>query len=88
VVKAAKKREVHRYVLSAKNKNKALWKLIYKESCNNQQNCNIIINAGEKIVTNPQIVSDRFNIFFTEVIEDLLSQKQLPQASEKIKIPD
>jgi hypothetical protein len=42
VVKEAKKKEVHRFVLSAKNK--ALWKLINKESGNSQQNCNIIIN--------------------------------------------
>jgi hypothetical protein len=59
--------------LSAKNKNKALWKLINKESGNSQQNCNIIINYGENIIANPQIVSDRFNTFFTEVIEELLS---------------
>jgi hypothetical protein len=57
--------------LSAKNKNKALWKLINKEYGNSQQNCNIIINDGENIITNPQIVSDRFNTFFTEVIEEL-----------------
>jgi hypothetical protein len=60
--------------LSAKNKNKALWKLINKESGNSQQNCDIKINDGENIITNPQIVSDRFNTFFTEVIEELLSQ--------------
>jgi hypothetical protein len=34
----------------------------------------IINNTGEDIITNPQIVSDRFNIFFTEIIEDLLFQ--------------
>jgi hypothetical protein len=48
--------------------------LINKESGNSQQNCNIIINGGENILTNPQIVSDRFNTFFTKVIEELLSQ--------------
>jgi hypothetical protein len=37
-------------------------------------NCSIIINDGENIITNPQIVSDRFNTFFQEVIEELLSQ--------------
>jgi outer membrane lipoprotein-sorting protein len=53
VVREAKKKEVDTYVLSAKNKNKALWKLINKESGNSQQNCNIIINDGENIITNP-----------------------------------
>jgi hypothetical protein len=62
------------YVFCAKNKNKSLWKLINKESGNSQLNCNIIINYGEKIITNPQTVSDRFNTFFAEVIEALLSQ--------------
>jgi hypothetical protein len=27
-----------------------------------------------KIITNPQTITERFNIYFTEVIEDLLSQ--------------
>jgi hypothetical protein len=73
VVKEAKKKEVDRYVLSKK---KTMWKLINKESGNLQQNCNIIVNDGENIITNPQIVSDRFNTFFTEVIEELLSQNK------------
>jgi hypothetical protein len=64
VVKEAKKKEADRYVLSSRNKNKALWKLINKESRKAQQTCNIVINIGDKTITNPQIVSDRFNIFF------------------------
>jgi len=48
--------------------------LINKETDNSQQICSIINNAGDDIITNPQTVSDRFNIFFTEIIEDLLSQ--------------
>jgi hypothetical protein len=74
VVKEAKKKEVDRYVLSVKNKNKVLWKLINKDSGNSQQNCNIVINDGENIITNSQIVSDRFNTLFTYVIKELLSQ--------------
>ena len=72
VVKEAKKKDADRYVSSFSNKNKALWKLINKESGKSQQNCNIIIKTGNKLITNPQIVSDRFNIFCTEVIKDLL----------------
>jgi hypothetical protein len=33
----------------------------------------MITNAGDAIITNAQIASDRFNIFFTEVTEDLIS---------------
>ena len=41
VVKEAKKKDADRYVSSFSNKNKALWKLINKESGKSQQNCNI-----------------------------------------------
>jgi hypothetical protein len=32
---------------------------------------NIIINNAAKIITNPQTITERFNIYFTEVTEDL-----------------
>jgi len=75
VVTEAKKKEADRYVLSSKNKNKVLWKLINRETGKTQQACNIVINIRDKTITNPQIVSDSFNTFFIEVIDDLLSQK-------------
>jgi len=58
---------------SAENKNTALWKVINKESGNSQRVPNIIINTRVKIITNPQIITKRFTIYFTEVTEDLLS---------------
>jgi hypothetical protein len=73
VIKEAKRREADRLSLSAKNKNKTLQKIINKEIGNSHQVSNIIINTGVKIITNPQIITDRFNIYFTEVIKDLLS---------------
>jgi len=54
-----------------------MWKLINRESGKTQQACNVVINIRDKTITNPQIESDRFNTFFTEVI-DLLSQKNQP----------
>jgi hypothetical protein len=74
VIKEAKRREADRLILSAKNKNKALWKIINKEIGNSHHVANIIINTGVKIITNPQVITKRFNIYFTEVIEDLLSE--------------
>jgi hypothetical protein len=74
VVKEAK-RKSSTNVLSAKNKNKALWNLIDKESAKTHQICKSLINAREEIITNPQIVSERFNIF-RKVVEDLLSQSK------------
>ena len=64
VVKEAKKKEIDRFVLSAKKKkNKALLKLINKGTGNCWHMCDTIINTGDDIITNRQIVSDKFNIF-------------------------
>ena len=57
-----------------KTKNKALWKIINKEIGNSHHVSNIIINTGVEIMKNPQIITERLNIYFSEVIEDLLSQ--------------
>jgi len=53
VITEAKKSEAHKTILSATNKNKMLWKLVNKETGNSQQRPNIIINTGDKIITNP-----------------------------------
>ena len=62
VVIEGKKKEADRYVLSSKNKNKSLWKLINREIGKTQKTCDII-NIRDKIITNLQIVSDQFNTF-------------------------
>jgi len=67
LIKEAKRREADRLILSAKNKNKALWKIMNKEIGNSHHVSNITINAGAKIITNPQTITERFNIYFTEV---------------------
>jgi hypothetical protein len=74
VIKEAKRREADKHILSAKNKNKALQKTLNKETGNSQRVPNIIINTEEKIITNPQIITEKFNVYFTEVNEYLLSQ--------------
>jgi len=57
VIKEAKWAEVDRLILSAKNKNKALWNIINKETGNSQRLSNITINTVGKIITNPQITT-------------------------------
>jgi hypothetical protein len=84
--KKAKKKDIDRFILSVKNKNKALWKLTNKETGNSQQTCNIIINNRDNIITNPQIVSDRFHIFFEEVIQDLLSQNNCHCIKQNLQV--
>jgi len=74
VIKEVKRREADRLILSAKNKNKALWKTINKETDNSQRVPSIIIKTENKIISNPQIITEKFDIYFTEVTEDLLSQ--------------
>ena len=65
VVIEAKKRGRH-YILSSRNKNKALRKLIKREPGKSQQTFNIGINIGNKTITVPQLVADRFNTFFSK----------------------
>ena len=48
VIKEAKRKEVDRLILSAKNKNKALWNIINTETGNSQWLSNIIINTWGK----------------------------------------
>jgi len=52
VIKEAKRREADRLILSAKNKNKALWEIINKDIGNSHHVSNITINTGAKIITN------------------------------------
>ena len=55
----SKKEEADRYVLSSsRNKNKAMWKLINRESGKTQQACNVVINIRDKTITNPQSQTD------------------------------
>jgi len=86
VIREVKKKDIDRFILSVKNKNKTLWKLMNKETGNSQQTCNIIINNGNNIFTNPQIVSDRFKFFFEEVIEDLLSQNNCHCLKQNLQV--
>jgi len=67
-----------------------LWKLLNKETGNSQQRPNIIINTGDKIITNPQMIYEKFNNNYTEVIEDLLSQANThnPQHYLRLQVND
>jgi len=67
-----------------------LWKLLNKETGNSQQRPNIIINTGDKIITNPQMIYEKFNNNYTEVIEDLLSQANThnPQQYSRLQVND
>jgi len=63
-----------------------LWKLINKETSTPRQRPNITINTGDKIITNPQMISEKFNSYFTEVIEDLLSQANTQNTQQYVRL--
>jgi len=90
VIAEAKKRETDKIILSATNKNKTLWKIINKETGNSQQAPNIIMNLQDKIITNPQMITEKFNSYFIDIIEDLLSQtnRHCPQQNLKFQIKE
>jgi hypothetical protein len=46
---------------------------INKETGNSQQALNITINSQDKIITNPPMITEKFNSYFIDIIEDLLS---------------
>ena len=75
LVKEAKKRENERFILSSKNKTKRMWQVINKESGNSpHKNCNIYLQNNKELVTDHQIVSERFNSFFIDTADDLLNK--------------
>jgi hypothetical protein len=64
VIKEEKNGEGDTLILSAKYKNKALWKIINKEIGNSCHVSNIIINTRTKIITNPQIITEIQHLFY------------------------
>jgi hypothetical protein len=74
-LKEAKKRESDRFVMSAKDKTKAMWQFINKELGNSlHDEYKTDLRNSKEIVSNPQNVSHRLNSFFVEIVDDLLSQ--------------
>ena len=73
-----KKRENYRYILSSKNKTKAVWQVINQETGNCPHNdCSILLWNFTELVTDCQIVSKRFNSFFVDTVDDLLNKSNL-----------
>jgi hypothetical protein len=85
VLNEARRKESDRYVMAAKNKSKALWNLINKESGKSQQNQNIMIKQGQDLITNPRMVAASFNRYFTEVVENLVLQRNKDGTRSKTK---
>jgi cyanate lyase len=76
VNKKKKRRDNDNYILNAKNKSKANWRAIHKEtgkSSSQKQDIIIVNNSVE--VTNPSKVAELLNSYFCEVSKELLEEK-------------
>jgi len=51
-----------------------MWKVISKEIGNSPHNCSIHFRNNTELVTYPQIVSERFNSFLVDKVDDLLTK--------------
>jgi hypothetical protein len=63
-------------ILHAKNKSKAIWQVIRKETgktSSKKQDIKIIGNSEE--ITNPEKLAELFNSYFCEISEELLKEK-------------
>jgi hypothetical protein len=75
VIKEAKRMEVEKLVASAISKPRRMWKLINNEMGNTKKLIyNIEIKRGSDLITNPQLISDKFNSFFIDTIVELKSR--------------
>jgi hypothetical protein len=61
-------------ILNSKNKSRSTWKVIKSETKNssNTKTNNIILKSENKIVSDPILVGDIFNKFFTNVVDDFI----------------
>jgi hypothetical protein len=51
-----------------------MWQVISKEIGNSPHNCSIHLCNNTELVTDPQIVSERFNSFLVDVVDELLTK--------------
>jgi hypothetical protein len=84
VIREAKRRENDNYILHAKNKSKAIWRVIHKEigkTSSQKQDIKIVRNSEE--ITNPDKLAELFNSYYCKISEKLLKKN-----GEKIPISE
>ena len=75
VIREGKRRENENYIMRAKNKSKATWQVIHKESGKiSSQKKDIKIVRNSEGITNPNQLSELFNSYFCEMSEELLQR--------------
>ena len=77
VIRKAKSRDNDNYILHAKNKSKAIWRVIHKETgktLSHKQDIIIVKNSVE--VMNPSKVAELLNSYFCEISKELLKEEE------------
>ena len=75
IIREVKKRENDRYIESASNKSRAIWKIINKESRKmRDDDYDIQLTIGKEIVSNPTDITEKLNEFFTNTVVELVKQ--------------
>ena len=75
LVKEAKKRYNEKFILSSKNKTKGIWQVINRETGNfPHNNYNMQLQNSNEIITDPQLISEKFNSYFIDTVNGLLNK--------------
>jgi len=75
LVKEVKKMYNDAFIRSSKNTTKGIWQVINKETGNfSHNNYNIHLQDNNEAITDPQLISERFNKCFIDTINDLINK--------------
>jgi len=76
LVKEAKKKRYNvKFILSSKNKTKGIWQVINRETGNfPHNNHNMQLQNSTEIITDTQLISENFNSYFIDTVNDLLNK--------------
>ena len=76
MIREAKRRDSDNYILHAKNKSKAIWRVIHKETGKtSSQKQDIIIVKNSVEVMNPNEVAELLNSYFCKISKELLKEE-------------
>jgi hypothetical protein len=85
IIKEAKRRDNDRYIVNAKNKTKAMWRIINKELGNNpKREVGKDIRYGTRKGSNLKDVAERYNSYFTEIVGKLVKQNNGSRGPQEI----
>ena len=70
-----REREREIFIRSSKNKTKGIWQVINKEIGKiSSNNSNIQLRNNKEVVTDPKIITEKFNSYFINIVNDFLNK--------------